>query len=456
MSRLLRIVVAALIATVVASTLAAPSQAAFPGRNGKVVFWTFGSCCDLIWSMHPDGSDLRVIYSNPSQYARNPEVSPDGTKIAVETVAPRAGVGVVIDFGGHELFSWGGCASLCSSGSPVWSPDSIHLAWAVRAGFSDGVWVGSATGDVLIFPSPTIDVDSVRWSPDGTKLSFIDNGSILVINADGSGLHAAATQFPPDPGRTPISPDGTKRLYTDLVPATAPSRQIFSSNLDGTDATQLTNQTQDCELYPDTAACALYGPWPPFLPANLIWQSLAPLTCKLTASATNSSGQKYIQITVQDASLGLQAIAVTHASNAITSVPAFPVGTNDPVVVTATKVNQMLSSSVALEVTDLYGNVATCDPVLTTTIRSSGAPETQRYVGLAQNESMVEITNGNPGVKNLDLVVNGKTFNVTGLGDGRSTTLDVSSAMLAGSDNTLSVTARGKPGAAATIVIAEG
>jgi Tol biopolymer transport system component len=274
-----RVIVAVSVATVAAIVSVHASQAAYPGRNGKIVFWTFGYCCDLIWTMNADGSDLRAIYSNGSQYARYPEVSPDGTKIVVV-----AGFSInVINFDGVELFS---LPQTESSGGgfggspPIWSPDSNRLAWI---GANDlggpGLWVGSATGQALIYPSQTIGLDSVRWSPDGSKLSFIDRGVIYVINRDGSGLHAVASPpFPPDPGRTPTSPDGTKRIYTAPVAATAPSTQVFISNLDGSDARQLTNLTADCDAATtEPHSCAnnpLLQPPRAFNPGFLVWQTL--------------------------------------------------------------------------------------------------------------------------------------------------------------------------------------
>jgi hypothetical protein len=70
---------------------------------------------------------------------------------------------------------------------------------------------------------------------------------------------------------------------------------------------------------------------------------------------------KQIQITVQDADDGLKSIVVTTSTNATTVVPPFTVGTTSPVVVTATKIDQTLDSSVTLTVTDVCGNVTTAD-----------------------------------------------------------------------------------------------
>jgi len=90
--------------------------------------------------------------------------------------------------------------------------------------------------------------------------------------------------------------------------------------------------------------------------------SLTPSpSCLLTASGFNGQGNKYIQITMQDASSGIQSIQVTSAVNATVSVPAFIPGTTAPIVAVATKTDQSQGASVALTVTGTK-TVTHCDP----------------------------------------------------------------------------------------------
>src|SRR5262249_22999629 len=65
-------------------------------------------------------------------------------------------------------------------------------------------------------------------------------------------------------------------------------------------------------------------------------------------------------------------------------------------------------------------------------------------------EHNVTITNGAPGVNNVRIIVNGAKFEVAGLQDGESRTIDVVSAMK-GDANTFSVEALGKPGGTANV-----
>ena len=84
--------------------------------------------------------------------------------------------------------------------------------------------------------------------------------------------------------------------------------------------------------------------------------------CSLTAVIPGPP--KRLQITVQDPDDGLQSIVVTSAVNASVPVPAFAPGETNPVVVTATKIDQGKSASVALQITDVHGNVTNCDPLI--------------------------------------------------------------------------------------------
>ena len=89
----------------------------------------------------------------------------------------------------------------------------------------------------------------------------------------------------------------------------------------------------------------------------------SPPVCILTATGVNLSGQKYIQVTVQDAGSGLQTIVVNTVLNAtLAYAPALVVGTTSPVVITATKIVQTSSSFLKLTVTNVAGLSTTCDP----------------------------------------------------------------------------------------------
>lgn len=167
-----------------------------------------------------------------------------------------------------------------------------------------------------------------------------------------------------------------------------------------------------------------------------------PPTCALTAVIAGPP--KQIQITIQDSDGGLKSIVVVSSTNSTTSIPSFTVGTTSPVVVTSTKVNQTMSSSVSLKATDTAGNVVTCDPTLVD--GSTGRPTSSTVDG---SEGHVLISN--QGLNSLSIAVNGKTFNLRGISGKTNLTLDISSALHSGS-NSLTIHGRGPSGSSAMLV----
>ncbi len=101
----------------------------------------------------------------------------------------------------------------------------------------------------------------------------------------------------------------------------------------------------------------------------------------------------------------------------------------------------------------MAGNSANADPVLTVEIREDGKPVANTFAGIPKAEHWITICNGDPSLKNLSIAVNGKRFEVAGLKDNEVKTIDVSSAMVAGDNNVITLEARGKPGDSAVIMI---
>jgi hypothetical protein len=156
---------------------------------------------------------------------------------------------------------------------------------------------------------------------------------------------------------------------------------------------------------------------------------------------------------------GLASIVVTQHVNANVTWPPFTPGTTQPVVVTGTKINQNQTSTVALRVTDRAGNITTCDPVLSTLkiSKTHGRKGKAResYTALPWAESKVQLTNGDPGVRSVRLIVNGKNFRVIRIAPGTQRNVDVSRAMKPGSANRITVIAHGSNGSSVLVVISD-
>jgi hypothetical protein len=170
---------------------------------------------------------------------------------------------------------------------------------------------------------------------------------------------------------------------------------------------------------------------------------------------TNSLGQSTITSVVQDADSGLASISGFDLHNATVEIFGFSYGTKDPVTVVATRTNPLEWFGMSYVATDVDGNQVICDPVVADLLREGGAPDAQTWTGLPDYERTVTITNAaSGGVRSVTLSVNGTTFRMSGLADGEERTIDIGSAMLPGSVNTVSATVQGPPGSTARIMIA--
>jgi hypothetical protein len=160
-----------------------------------------------------------------------------------------------------------------------------------------------------------------------------------------------------------------------------------------------------------------------------------------------------LHVLVQDPRSGLGNIRVVQAVNATVAVPGFGSGDSTPYTVVATKIDQGASSRLDLQVSDTVGNVTDCDPLLTEVIRSAGPPESHTYGGISPEEHLVSVFNGDPGLRNLRIDVNGRKFEMAGLKPGETRALDVGRAVRAGESSTVTLTSLGQPGGRAVVMI---
>jgi hypothetical protein len=184
-------------------------------------------------------------------------------------------------------------------------------------------------------------------------------------------------------------------------------------------------------------------------------------------SGLNSGPPTTLEVTAQDFESGILSIEVLTLVNSKIEIPkgsgafyeqgdvvTLPLEQRDGTkLIRAEKIDQQLRSQVVLNVTNGAGLVRTCDPVISLTARQAGPPERVSYDGIPESEGQITIHNGRPGLRQLEVRVNGRKFGPITLADGERLTLDTSSAMLPGDSNVVTLTAHGKPGGAATVVI---
>jgi hypothetical protein len=182
--------------------------------------------------------------------------------------------------------------------------------------------------------------------------------------------------------------------------------------------------------------------------------------CPAPTFSVNGDGQKIATQRFRDAG-GIRLIDVVSITNATWNIsPEYYLGSVDWVTLVATKVDQTKPSTVRIIVSDVAGNQIECDPVFTT-LRARGnlrgrpgAPSVvQRFTGLTENEDTVRIRNARPGLRRVDVVVNGKRFVASGLANGDRRRINIGSALRPGARNTVVLRGWGSRGASASVSI---
>ena len=161
----------------------------FSPRGDLVAFQAYAGGTFHIWVMKPDGSGLRQITTGHGD-DREPRFSPDGTKVAFSS--DRAFNGSydiwVVDVASGALTQWtntGGVTTPPAPASvdeyePSWSPDGRVIAFVVGSG-ANGTTIQArdegGTQTVLATAAPGTRVNSPSYSPDGTRLAYLQFGS---------------------------------------------------------------------------------------------------------------------------------------------------------------------------------------------------------------------------------------------------------------------------------------
>jgi len=210
----------------------ASSYAPDLSRDGsKIVFSTYTEASPYqaqIATVQADGSGFRVL-TNEQNDAQYPRWSPNGTKIAFVTYDAKADQHIfVMNADGSNVIQL--TTGNGYDNAPAWSPDGKTIAFqrgseASRLDYStqsEDIWTvpsdGSGQARRLVVEAGA--QEQPDWSPDGKWLVFGDNTDLSVVRvSDPSRVHHLA-KLPGGPGRflPRWSPDGTKIAFLNCCP----------------------------------------------------------------------------------------------------------------------------------------------------------------------------------------------------------------------------------------------
>ena len=225
-----------------------------------------------MFTINPDGTDeVQVTHTKYGYVDQNPDVSPDGARIAFQREGPASSEIWVVDADGSHLRRLTGTKKGCQpefgtcDGQPAWSPDGRSIAFTRATGHVDqdglspwyGLMImrkdGTHLRQLTQLSRPTQGEDhSPQFSPDGHYLVFErDNvrdarpaGGVALWTIDlKTGVERRITPWWVRAGDTPDwAPDGSRILFHSN---TLPKKDGVSANLytirpDGTGLRQLT------------------------------------------------------------------------------------------------------------------------------------------------------------------------------------------------------------------------
>jgi Tol biopolymer transport system component len=250
----------AAILTVAMVTLAlAPAvSATYPDRNGRIAFYAGTGSGSQIFTVRPNGHDLRQV-THVNGDAGRPDWSPDGRRLVFEfgTEADCSNV-AIMNADGSQLAVLPHGPDICED-DPTFTPEGSRIVFHRydAATNVEALWSTNLDGTDrhLIIALPNGGADP-NVSPDGQTLSFVGfNGqdlgqALFTVGMDGTGL-TQLTPFDFDVGlKEDWAPDGRHLVFTDNADNPDRPANIAAIRPDGTGLSYVTHyESPDLRAY---------------------------------------------------------------------------------------------------------------------------------------------------------------------------------------------------------------
>jgi Tol biopolymer transport system component len=190
---------------------AQPAEAAWPGDNGKIVFYRAstspsGQISAQIYSMSSQGKEqtnLSAAGGGAAQLDIQPSVSPNGKRIAFTRADPTTLAGQIwtMKMDGSNQTDISNDLATASESGPAWSEDGSSILFVKQPagspvfGGSGSIWIRRANGKGTPGQVTSGPFDAnPAMSPDGdliafSRINFVEQArDLIVMKADGSGV----------------------------------------------------------------------------------------------------------------------------------------------------------------------------------------------------------------------------------------------------------------------------
>lgn len=196
-TRILWVIVLAVLAAVVILAGIRPAVAAFPGTNGKIIFSSDRTRhAQDIFAISPAGGTPARLTTFSTGHSTEPAVSPDGSRIAFvhdNQIWVMNSSGMTAGGTGATRIT----ATPTAKTQPTWSPDGTKIAYVANSFDVDRqmdleIWAINADGSGRTqLTKNTVQIDKQpAWSPDGSQIAFVSarsgdtNRNIYVMDTD--------------------------------------------------------------------------------------------------------------------------------------------------------------------------------------------------------------------------------------------------------------------------------